>query len=108
MRTKYVSIEVASARGVAARWEHLRIRDGKWIREGDQDICERLYALGDTPSIADAAAVIGNQSWTYLSCAGCSSYTDRGVRMAADYEDGKIYCGVCIEEAHQILIGESK
>lgn len=108
MRAKYVSIEVASARGIAQRWERERVRDGKWIREGDQGICENLYALGDTPSISAAADIIGNKSWTYLTCAGCSDYIDRGVRMGADYEEGKIYCSTCINEAHQIISGDAK
>ncbi len=106
MRAKYVSIEVASARGIAARWESQRVRDGKWLRDGDKDICERLHALGDTPSIKEAADIIGNQSWTYISCDGCNDYVVRGVRLG-DYE-GKTYCRTCIEEAHQILNGETK
>lgn len=108
MRPKYVSIEVASARGVAQRWERERVRDGAWVRDQDKGICERLHALGDTPSIKAAADIIGNQSWTYLSCAGCHDYIERGVRMGAEYSDGHIYCAACIGEAHQILIGETK
>lgn len=105
MRAKYVSIEVASARGIALRWERERVRDGKWLRDADQSICERLYALGDAPSISDAADIIGNKSWTYLSCAGCSEYVERAVRLGGEYEDGKFYCHTCINEAHQILNG---
>jgi hypothetical protein len=108
MRAKYVSLEVASARGIAARWERERVRDGKWVREGDEAICERLAALGSTPSISDAANIIGNKSWTYLSCAGCSEYIEIGVRMGSDYEPGKIYCAICIDEAHQTLKGVGK
>lgn len=108
MRPKYVSIQVASAREVAARWERERVRDGAWVRDGDRAICEKLYALGSIPSIEAAADIIGNKSWTYLSCAGCSDYIERGVRMGGEYEEGKIYCSACIEEAHQVLIGEAK
>lgn len=108
MRPKYVSIEVATARGVALRWERARVRDGKWLRDVDQSICERLHALGEAPSISDAAEIIGNKSWSYLTCAGCSEYVDRGVRLGGEYEEGKIYCQTCINEAHQILNGSGQ
>jgi hypothetical protein len=107
MRAKYVSIEVASARGVADRWFQGRFRDSVWIRDLDAGIHERLLSLGDNPSIEAASEIIGNKSWTHVSCSGCSSYVDRGVRLGESYE-GHVYCRTCIEEAHQILIGEPK
>lgn len=62
---------------------------------------ERLVALGEAPSIEDVAKIVGNQSWSYLSCEGCSDYVERGVRIG-EFE-AKIYCATCIGEAALVL-----
>jgi len=108
MRPKYVSIEVASARGIAARWKSQRYRDDKWIGDMDAGIHDRLLALGESPSIKEAADIIGNQSWTYISCEGCSESVERAVMLGDQYSDGHSYCATCIAEAAQVLIGDQK
>ncbi len=108
MRAKYVSIEVATARGIAARWRSQRCQDDKWLRDMDSVIHDRLCGLEDTASIKEASDIIGNQSWTYISCDGCSDYVERAVRLGDTYSEGKRYCATCIAEAHQVLIGDQK
>jgi len=112
MRPKYVSIEVASARGVAERWRTQYERDnGSWLNTASgssKDVYDKLCALGQNPPIDKVAEAICNQSWSYISCDGCSDYVERAVRLSDTYSEGKRYCATCIAEAHQILIGDQK
>lgn len=109
MRAKYVHIETASARDVLDRWLG-NYPDGKCTPD-KQAITERLRLLGSQPSIDDVAEAIGNKSWSYLACDGCSEYIKIGVRIGDEYSDKeRIYCAICIAEAAEILktIGEPK
>ncbi len=111
MRAKHVSIEVASARGVAERWMRQYFQDGEWIPTGygsSKDIHKRLCDLGPTPPIDKVAEVIGNKSWSYISCSGCSDYVERAVRIRPEYDEGGTFCLTCVNEAHQILNGDDQ
>jgi len=104
MRAKYVTIVRASARGVAERWHEQYGRGGEWrntVSGSSKDTYDRLVALGENPSIADAAKVIGNKSWTYISCNGCNDDVERAVQIG-EYE-GKTFCQVCVREAAAAL-----
>lgn len=111
MRPKYVSIRVASATGVAERWaqQYQHPKDG-WRgtaqRPDGKKIYDNLIALGENPPIDKVAEIIGNKSWSYISCEGCNEYVERAV-VLGEYEP-KSYCATCINEAHQILLGETK
>lgn len=104
MRAKFVSIEHATARGVADRWRSQYERNGVWIAgpRPSERVYTDLCSLGDIPDIAVVATIIGNKSWSYLSCNGCRDYVERAVRIGSD--DGEIYCSTCIVEAHSILV----
>lgn len=111
MRAKHVSIEVATARGVADRWMSQYYRDGAWVPTcmgSSKEIHEKLCALGPTPAIDKVAEIIGNKSWSYISCIGCSTHVERGVRIRPEYDEGGVFCAECISEAHQILNGDGK
>lgn len=108
MRAKHVSIEVASARGVAARWMSQYCKDGVWSNTAygkGKEIHDKLCDLGPTPPIDKVAEIIGNKSWSSLCCDGCDDYVERGVRLKAEHREGGIFCATCINEAHQILNG---
>ncbi len=112
MRSKYVSIEVATGRNVAERWrQQYEKGDGSWsntVSGLSKDVHDKLCSLGPNPPIDKVAAAIGNQSWSYISCDGCSDYVERAVRIGDTYSEGKCYCATCIAEAHQVLIGDQK
>lgn len=108
MRAKYVTVAVASARNVAERWaSQYREPDGIWRdtklpnQKTRQEIYDQLVALGDTPPIDKVADVIGNKSWSYLTCDGCSAQVERAVGIG-EYEP-KTYCATCIAEAKAAL-----
>lgn len=109
MRAKFVNIQVASARGIADRWANqYRNQNGSWSSaplcvkgRNSEQVYEALCALGDNPPIDKVAEIIGNQSWSYISCDGCNSYVGRAVAIG-EY-DPKAYCDVCIKEANAIL-----
>jgi len=106
MRAKYVSVEHASAVGVDERWRSQYQRDGKWWNSSlgtSEEIHRRLVALGRVPDIAAVADIIGNKSWSYISCDGCSDYVEKAVRLGAEYSDGKVFCMVCIAEANHAI-----
>jgi hypothetical protein len=108
VRAKYVCVEHASARGVAERWRSMYERDGVWTnnaRGSTSDIYNRLCALGETPDIAKVAEIIGNKSWSYLSCDGCSEHVTTMVRIGDHRyaDESKSYCATCIKEAAAVL-----
>lgn len=106
MRAKVVSIEHASGRGVAERYksQYWHARDGwlKTVNGSSSDTYNRLCALGPTPSVSDVAEVIGNKSWSYILCRGCSTHVEKAVRLGREYDE-ELFCRECISEAAQIL-----
>lgn len=111
MRPKYVSIEVATGRGVAERWLSQYGKDGNWIKTAygeSKDVYDKLCDLGPNPPIDKVAEAIGNKSWSYISCEGCPEYVERAVRIGKEYDDGHVYCSTCIQEAYAVLIGDGK
>lgn len=115
MRPKYVSIRMATAAGVAERWaqQYQHPKDG-WRGSAHhpdgKKVYEALIALGPNPPLDKVAEIIGNQSWSYISCDGCSDYVERAVALG-EYEP-KAYCATCISEAWQVMgsaiLGETK
>ena len=101
---KRVQIAVASGRGVAERWRSQYFeRDGKWSRtvsgNNAEDVYNKLCDLGQAPDVELVAGVIGNQSWSYLSCSGCGDYVVRAANFGSDYSDATIQlCKTCLED----------
>lgn len=96
-------IITASGRGVAERWlsQYRNKCDGRWPRivsGSAEEIYNRLLDLGDTPSIKEVADVIGNKSWSYISCDGCGEYVEVAVEIGVE---GETYCRNCIAGAHE-------
>jgi len=107
MRPRYVSIRVAIAAGVAERWYSQYGKDWPNTAFGQsKNVYDKLCELGPNPPIDKVAKIIGNKSWSYISCEGCNESVERAVLLGK--YDPKPYCALCIEEAHQILVGETK
>jgi hypothetical protein len=109
IRAKYVTVRHATASGVADRWLNSYFRNDKWIpiaRGSSEAVHKALCALGDTPDLAKVADVIGNKSWSYLRCEGCSDYVERAVCLGEAEYDTKTYCEQCVREAAHALLGE--
>lgn len=99
-------IVVANARGVADRWRLQYCRDGKWTItvSGDSEaVYNKLCSLGHNPPIAKVAEVIGNKSWSYLTCACCSE----SVSVGASFDDN-IICEDCAGDMHKAMAGPSE
>lgn len=93
-----VRVSVATGRGVAERWRIQYERKDHWTStvSGDsKDIYEALCKLGPNPDIAKVAEVIGNKSWSYISCSGCGDQVERAADFGSDYSDTNIQ--LCIE-----------
>ena len=102
-----VLIRTASGHGVAERWrkQYQHPNDG-WIRTASglsNEVYERLCDLGQTPSAAATAEVIGNKSWSYLTCSGCNEYVERAVEFTGYREHETLLCAPCIELARAAL-----
>lgn len=108
-RPKYVAMkEAPDIKSVAARWKSQWSRDGVWNRNvkggRGEEIYNQLVAMGDDPDREAVRKLMGNTSWTHLSCDGCD--TDgllRAVCIKDEYSDGHIYCPTCIREAAALL-----
>lgn len=105
MRAKYVTIVKASGSGVADRWARQYQREnGTWIDTElakSQAIHQKLCALGDNPKPRDVADIIGNKSWSFISCDGCSDYVEVAVEIGQ--HETHTFCATCIDEASAIL-----
>jgi hypothetical protein len=108
-RLKYVRIRTASSIGVAERWrsQYQHPKDGwtKTVTGNSGAIYDKLCALGPKPSAQEVADVIGNKSWSFVACDGCTEYIERAAEIG-EYEP-KAYCEMCLREALQSLTGAS-
>ena len=111
IREKYVNIVYEDINSIAERWykRYGGKEESDWINVisgSSKDIYEKLIALGPNPPIDSIEEIIGNKSWTHISCDGCGEYTLQAVAIG---ECGaKNYCETCIREAFTILttVGE--
>lgn len=103
MRAKYVNIQVATARGVAElyRQQYPAGDTRRPLGRDTDEVYQQLLALGNNPQIDKVAEIIGNKSWSYISCDGCRDYVERAVAIG-EYEP-KAYCAICITEAFTAL-----
>ena len=105
---KRISISVASARGVADRWRASYYdKRGQWgntVSGSSEIVYDKLCALGPNPDIAKVAEIIGNKSWSYLTCSGCGEYVVTAVSFGHDYENCEVLlCEQCIKDATTAL-----
>jgi hypothetical protein len=98
-----ISVIIASARGVAEAWRRQYQRDGKWadtVKGSSRATYRKLCALGKRPGIAQVAKVIGNKSWSYLTCAGCRAHIVRAVQIGESWDtSAPLFCECCLDEA---------
>jgi hypothetical protein len=104
-----VSISVASGRDVAERWryQYYERKGREWsstVNGPAKNKYDALCALGPNPDIDKVAEIIGNKSWTHLTCNACNDYVVRAVSFGADYSDREILlCSDCIGQAAMVL-----
>jgi hypothetical protein len=105
MRERRVVLERANGNGSAAeRWRsQYQHPENGWTRtvSGDsQETYNLLCDLGPTPSAEDVAEAIGNKSWSFLTCGGCSEYVTEVVTFIDQWGDSDIkLCRDCLTEA---------
>lgn len=105
-RLKYVTLQVATGRGVAESWRKQYCKDGVWTKTAYGDsgaVYAKLCDLGPNPPIDKVADAIGNQSWSYIFCEGCGDYVEKAAALG-EYET-KAYCETCLKEALSALSG---
>lgn len=97
------------------RWrrQYLRGRDGRehdWLDRQKECIYNRLRKLDlSVVSAQEIAAIVGNDSWTRITCDQCSMDVDAIVRVgqAPDYESHTAgLCKKCLLEAVDIFSKE--
>ena len=90
----------ALANGAAERWKDQYACFSKGTNS--RGIYEALLALGENPLPYDVNKVIGNNSWTYLSCDECSKEVEVVVQLGEepDYESATAQiCFPCLKKA---------
>lgn len=104
-RPKYVAIEHApDLKNIAERWKHNGFQNGQWASPHQAGRYDKLLGLGDDPDREAVRGILGNTSWTHLSCDGCDeAKLLRAVRIEGPYGDGHRYCPTCIREAAALL-----
>lgn len=102
-----VKVTFASGRGVAERWRSQYQRDGVWTRvvSGDSEkIYNALCDLGHNADPAKVAEIIGNQSWSHLSCSACGDYVLRAVDFGCEHSDhGVMLCEPCVKDGASVI-----
>lgn len=101
MRAKYVSMQVATGKGVADRWRRQYFKDGAWKDEEKERLYEALCNLGGEPSADDANAIIGHLGWTYIWCDGCGRDVPKVINIGEHEKNS--FCPTCIDEAYHLL-----
>ena len=101
MRSKFVTVVYSNTTGVAARWrEQYEERLSRWYDDNKKEIYKKLLALGENPDREDVAKIVGNKSWSYLTCDGCQE-SEAALVSIGEYE-AKNYCKTCLAESNQI------
>jgi hypothetical protein len=101
-------------RGVAAAWEKAygpNERRPGWYSSGISDDREATFRKlkeldKETASADEVATIIGNKSWTQLSCDSCGDYVDRIVEIGQepDYESRTVdICYPCFSKAFALF-----
>lgn len=81
----------------------------EWYRGGknnSEDKYNKLIALGDNPSPKSIESIIGNPTWTTLTCDHCKKEVDKVVSFSGVASDEYGYtelCWNCIDKISNIL-----
>lgn len=85
---------------VAERWKYQYYTKDGWKYSGKDSVYDKLEALGDNPKATDIDRVIGNSSWTYLTCQTCNREVDAVVIVG----ECEIYtCKKCVKKMHKLF-----
>ena len=71
------------------------------IYDGDKEqILSSIVSLGDNPEHEDVDRVIGNDSWTTITCTICRSHPEEGVLLPEPLGEGGdlVICRGCIKK----------
>lgn len=105
MSTNNITLKVATGRDVADRWAAQYRIDGKWIdldqRDPPEETYRRLVSLGPCPDVSVVDAIIGNNSWTTITCWSCGAHVRVAASLGPSEYESKQYCRNCIEQAAQ-------
>lgn len=76
-----------------------------WYNDDKRLTYEKLVELGDNPSPDDVNEVIGNNSWTLITCSECSESVDSVVILGVvDYDSEHVYaCKDCLTKALELF-----
>ena len=94
---------------VAQRWQSHYLRDGQWSKfAGNSESIYYLLLKLDlkTCPASDVDAIIGNDSWTTMTCDQCRKPVDAVVEVGAppDYESSTAkLCFTCIKSSMERL-----
>jgi hypothetical protein len=85
------------------RWKAQYYKNGEWYAYGgDKEVkYNNLVALGDKPSPDDVNEVIGNNSWTNITCSECGESVNSAVELGeVGYDTEYVYaCKDCLTKA---------
>lgn len=85
------------------RWKAQYCKKGEWhTYGGDKEVkYNALIALGDNPSPDDVNEVIGNSSWTNITCSECGESVGSAVELGeVGYDTEYVYvCKDCLTKA---------
>lgn len=102
MKHRYVSIE-SLARSAAKRWrlQYFDMATCKWIPLADGKDSSKIYLhllyhdKGITPR--EVAEIIGNTTWTDLTCDACEQEIQEGYMVGADESFESHCCTLCFD-----------
>lgn len=90
--------------GICDRWLSQYYYLGAWKYGKDKEqIYHNLAKLGDKKTEESIAKVIGNGSWTHLTCDECAAEVDSVLIFLEDWDSPVQICKSCIDKASMIL-----
>ena len=87
---------------VDERWKKQYYKNYSWDRYGEDkfETYEKLVNLGKSKNPEDVDKIIGNSSWTRLSCNHCNNDVDAVFIFGKDHESLHV-CECCVKVATQ-------
>lgn len=90
---------------ICSAWKQQYFFDGEWrYGENKQVIYNNLIALGDNKTEEKINEIIGNSSWTTITCGECNKHVDVVVVMNDSDEYCAYICKKCINKASKLLV----
>jgi len=80
-------IVASNPAGVAERWREQYFQGGEWLRHKPwaAAVYEQLCDLGERPTAEQVATVVGNKSWSYLSCDVTGEYVESAIQIGTEF-----------------------